>query len=139
MSDSAPPEDFNASVIAEFRANHGTVAAFGDAQLVILHTIGAKSGAERLNPLMPLRHEGRLFVFASKAGAPSDPDWFRNLVANPTVTVETADDTYSATAVVLDPVERARIYAVQAEQTPQFAEYEKATTRTIPVVELVRT
>ena len=80
-----------------------------------------------------------MFVFASKAGAPTHPDWFHNLVATPSVTVELGTDTYPATAEVLEGAERDRVYAAQAEQFPNFAEYQAATDRVIPVVRLVRT
>ena len=110
---------------------------FEGATLLLLHTTGAKSGLERVNPMMYLEQDGRTFVFASKAGAPTHPDWYHNLVANPAVTVEIGTDTRSATAIVLDDDERASVYAVQAERFPGFAEYQSKTSRTIPVVELV--
>lgn len=88
--------------------------------------------------MMYLDYEGRRFVFASKGGAPVNPDWYHNLVAKPKVTVEVGTETYEATATPVSRMERDRIYPVQADLFPGFAEYEKATTRAIPVVELTR-
>jgi deazaflavin-dependent oxidoreductase (nitroreductase family) len=131
--------DWNANIIAEFRANKGVVGgSFEGAPVLLLHTNGAKTDAERVNPMMYLDYEGRRFVFASKGGAPVNPDWYHNLVAKPTVKVEVGTETYEATATPVSRAERDRIYPVQAELFPGFAEYEKATTRVIPVVELTR-
>jgi deazaflavin-dependent oxidoreductase (nitroreductase family) len=132
-------QDWNTKVIEEFRANEGKVGGnFEGAPLLLLHTTGAKSGLERVSPMMYLAQGDRIFVFASKAGADSDPDWFRNLSANPEVTVEQGTETYAATAAALPEEERAAIYAIQAERYPGFAEYQAKTTRVIPVVEIVR-
>lgn len=130
--------DFNAGIIEEFRANDGKVGGmFEGAPLVILHTTGARSGAEHLAPLMYLPHENRMFVFASKAGADTHPDWYHNVKANPSVTIEIGSETEDRTAVELDQDERARIFAVQASLVPQFAAYQAGTDRVIPVIELV--
>ena len=131
--------DWNAKIIEEFRANQGKVGGqFEGSPVLLLHTTGAKSGLERVNPMMYLEESGRVYVFASKAGADSDPDWFRNLVANPGVGVELGPETFDATAVVVSGAERDRIYQVQSERYPGFAEYQAKTTRVIPVVELRR-
>jgi deazaflavin-dependent oxidoreductase (nitroreductase family) len=131
--------DWNASVIEEFRANGGKVGgAFEGAPLLLLHTTGAKSRRERVNPMMYLDLEGRRFVFASKAGHPTHPDWYRNLLAHPAVTVEAGGETYPATAVPVTGEERDRIFAEQARRYHGFAEYQEKTTRVIPVVELLR-
>ncbi len=131
--------DWNAKIIEEFRANQGKVGGqFEGSPVLLLHTTGAKSGLERVNPMMYLEESGRVYVFASKAGADSDPDWFRNLVANPGVQVELGPETFDATAVVVSGAERDRIYRVQSERYPGFAEYQAKTTRVIPVVELRR-
>jgi len=131
--------DWNAKIIEEFRANQGKVGGqFEGSPVLLLHTTGAKSGLERVNPMMYLEESGRVYVFASKAGADSDPDWFRNLVANPGVQVELGPETFDATAVVVSGAERDRIYQVQSERYPGFAEYQAKTTRVIPVVELRR-
>jgi deazaflavin-dependent oxidoreductase (nitroreductase family) len=131
--------DWNTTIINEFRANAGRVGGnFEGAPMLLLHTKGAKSGQERVNPMMYLEYEGKRYVFASKAGAPTNPDWFHNLVVHPTVTVELGAETFEATATPLPLDERDRIYPIQAERYPGFAEYELKTTRKIPVVELVR-
>jgi deazaflavin-dependent oxidoreductase (nitroreductase family) len=131
--------DWNIQVIEEFRANDGRVGGqFDGAPLLLLHTVGAKTGQARVNPMMYLDLDGRRFVFASKAGADTDPDWFRNLVAHPEVNVEVGTETYTAQAKPVDRAERDRIYAEQARRYPGFAEYEAKTTRVIPVVELAR-
>jgi deazaflavin-dependent oxidoreductase (nitroreductase family) len=131
--------EWNKSVIEDFRAHEGKVGGqFEGAPVLLLHTIGAKSGLERVNPMMYLEESGRVFVFASKAGADTDPDWYRNLVANPDVSVELGAETFAARAVPVTGTERDRIYATQATRYPGFAQYEAKTTRVIPVVELVR-
>lgn len=130
--------DFNAGIIEEFRSNDGKVGGmFEGAPLLILHTTGARSGAERLAPLMYLDFEDRMFIFASKSGADSHPDWYHNVKANAEVTIEVGTDNHGKTAVELDPDKRDRIYAAQASLYPQFAEYEAGTERVIPVIELV--
>ncbi len=131
--------EWNAGIIAEFRANDGKVGgSFEGAPVLLLHTTGAKSGAERINPMMYLDEDGRIFVFASKAGADSHPDWYYNLVANPRVTVELGAERFDATAVDVQGDERARVYGLQASLFPNFAEYQEKTSRVITVVELVR-
>lgn len=130
--------EFNTNIIEEFRSNDGKVGGmFEGAPLLILHTTGARSGAERLAPLMYLGFEDRTFIFASKAGAHSHPDWYHNVKAYPEVTIEVGTDSYGRTAVELDPQERNRIYAEQARRYEQFAEYQAGTDRAIPVIELV--
>ncbi len=131
--------EWNKGIMAEFRANGGKVGGqFEGAPMVIIHTTGAKTGAKRENPLMYLQDGDDVVIFASKAGAPDNPDWYHNLVKNPEVGVELGDETYTAEAVVADPEDRARLYAEMAGRFQNFAEYEKATTRTIPVVRLKR-
>jgi deazaflavin-dependent oxidoreductase (nitroreductase family) len=131
--------DWNKTIIAEFRANDGRVGGdFEGAPMVLLHTKGAKSGEERVNPMMYLDLDGHIFVFASYAGADTNPDWYHNLVADSAVTVELGSETFDAEAVILEESERQRVYAIQAERNPGFAEYQAKTTRLIPVVELVR-
>lgn len=129
--------EFNRGVIAEFRANDGVLSGdFAGADVVLLHTLGAKSGAERINPLMSLPQGDDIVIFASKGGAPTNPDWYHNLVANPDVTVEVGTGTRPMRARVARGEERDRLYATQAERFPQFADYARATDRTIPVVVL---
>lgn len=130
--------DFNTQVIDEFRANQGRVGGnFQGAPVLLLHTTGARSGQERVNPLMYLELEGRRFVFATKGGAPVSPGWYHNLVQQPAVTVELGTDTFPATAVPVEGGERDRVYAEQARRYPGFGEYQEKTTRVIPVVELI--
>jgi deazaflavin-dependent oxidoreductase (nitroreductase family) len=129
--------DWNNQVIEEFRANEGKVGGmFEGAALLLLHTTGARSGKERVNPLMYLDLDGHRYVFASKAGADTAPDWYHNLLANPAATVEVGTEKYEATAKPLPQEERDRVYAEQSRRVPQFAEYEEKTKRVIPVVEL---
>ncbi|HEY6473559.1 MAG TPA: nitroreductase family deazaflavin-dependent oxidoreductase [Acidimicrobiales bacterium] len=132
-------DDFNRGVIDEFRANHGKLGGpFDGASMVLLTTTGAKSGKQRVNPLATLPEKGTLYVFASKGGAPTDPDWYRNLVAHPDVEVEYGDEKFAAVAHVLTGAERDRVWAAQKGRVPAFADYEKGTSRVIPVVELRR-
>ena len=130
--------DWNSGVIDEFRANEGRVGGMFDGKpLLILNTTGAKTGAERQSPLMYLDHEDRMYVFASKAGAHSHPDWYHNVKANPAVSIEIGTTKVDKTAVELSLNERDRIYAHQADLHSNFADYEAATDRVIPVIELV--
>ena len=131
--------NWNKQIIDEFRANGGKVGGqFAGAPMVLLHTTGAKSGLERVSPLVAQIDGDRIYIFASKAGAPTNPDWYVNLLANPDVTVEYGAETFPARAVVLDDAARDVIYAIQAERFPTFRDYEAQTTRRIPVIELVR-
>ncbi|HTE86087.1 MAG TPA: nitroreductase family deazaflavin-dependent oxidoreductase [Dehalococcoidia bacterium] len=131
--------DWNRSIIQEFRTNGGKVGGmFENMTLLLLTTSGAKSGQQRFNPVAYQQDGDRLFVFASKGGAPTSPDWYHNLVAHPSVTVEVGTESFEATATPLTGAERDRIYAKQAERHPVFAEYQQKTKRTIPVVELIR-
>ncbi len=132
--------DWNTAIIEEFRSKDGHLGGqFEGAPVLILHTTGAKSGKKRESPVMYLDLDGTRYVFASKAGADTNPDWYHNLVADPSVTVEAPDgDTYEATAVPLSGAERDRVYTEQATRYPGFAEYQEKTSRVIPVVELRR-
>ena len=131
--------DWNRGVIEEFRNNGGKVGGgFEGAPLLLLHTVGAKSGQPRVNPVMYLPDGDRWIVFASKAGAPTSPDWYHNLVANPEVSIEVGTDTIPVTATFAQDDERDQLYSRQAALYPQFAEYERSTTRRIPVVTLTR-
>jgi deazaflavin-dependent oxidoreductase (nitroreductase family) len=131
--------DWNKNVIEEFRANAGVVGGqFEGAPVLLMHTKGAKSGAQRVNPMMYLEEDGRIYVFASYAGADKHPDWFHNIKADEKVTVEVGTETYGATAEPVSREERDRIYAKMAARFENFAEYEKKTSRVIPVVELIR-
>ena len=131
--------DWNQEIIAEFRATGGKAAAFGDAPLVILHTIGAKSGLVREIPLVALVEGDTLYVFASKAGATTHPDWYFNLKANPEITVEYGTETFTANVAELAPDEAAAKLQAQADLMPQFGEYiTSAAPRVIPAFSLAR-
>ncbi len=131
-------DDWNAKIIEEFRSNQGRVGGqFEGSPVLLLHTVGAKTGIERVNPMMYLDLDGRRYVFASKAGADSHPDWYHNLRAHPEVTVEVGTETVTATAVPLAEPQRTEVYAEQARRYPGFGDYERKTSRVIPVVELV--
>jgi deazaflavin-dependent oxidoreductase (nitroreductase family) len=134
------PTDLNTRNIAEFRSSGGTVGSFGDAPLLLLTTIGAKTGKLRTTPVMYLADErdpDRVYVFASAGGADDDPAWFKNLAAHPTdVTVEIGRETLTADAEIVAEPTRAEIYAAQAARYPGFASYQAKTSRRIPVVAL---
>jgi deazaflavin-dependent oxidoreductase (nitroreductase family) len=131
--------DFNQQIIAEFRANGGKVGGmFANMPLLLLTSTGAKSGQPRVSPLAYVADGDRLAIIASKGGAPTNPDWYYNLLANPTATVEVKDQRFQVRATVANPAERDRLYARMVEQAPGFADYEKKTARKIPVVILER-
>ena len=130
--------DWNQQVIDEFRANGGKVAQFEGRPLLLLHHKGAKTGTERVNPLVYLPRDGNFAVFGSKAGAPTNPDWFHNLRANPDTQIEVGTETVPVRARVAEGEERERIWEEQKRVNSNFADYEKLTTRPIPVVILER-
>ena len=126
--------DGNQGVIDEFRANSGQVAAFKGRTLLLLHTTGAKSGQPRVTPVVYQSVEGGYAIFASKAGAPTNPAWYHNLRAHPDTTIEVGTETLPVHARVAEGEERERIWEAQKRVNPNFAEYEQKTSRTIPVV-----
>lgn len=126
----------NAKIIEEFRANRGQVG--GRSSMILITHTGAKSGKRRTNPLVYLPDGDRLVLFASKGGGPTSPDWYHNIVANPTVTVEVGAATYEARAVVVTGKERDDLFARQVLATPIFGEYQQKTARKIPVIVLER-
>lgn len=129
--------DWNDKIIAEFRANAGRVGGnFEGAPLLLLHSTGAKSGQERVNPMMYLADGDRYLVFASNNGAATSPDWYHNLKANPRATIEVGTQTLEADAVELVGAERTRMYDKQAARYPGFAAYQQNTERLIQVVAL---
>lgn len=130
------PGNYNQQLIETFRANDGKVPGWN--RLLLLTTTGAKSGQPRTSPLAYSTDGDRLVVAASKGGAPTNPDWYHNLLANPVVTVEVGSERFQARAHVTEGQERDRVYAQHAEQMPGFAEYAKKTTRKIPAVLLER-
>lgn len=129
----------NAEVIAEFRANGGKVAQFGDLPVVILHTIGARSGKVREIPLIVIRENDEMLVFGTAAGASTHPDWYFNLKAHPRIEVESGTERFTANAIELGAEEARRKIDDQARTVPQFASYvESAAPRSIPVFSIVR-
>jgi deazaflavin-dependent oxidoreductase (nitroreductase family) len=131
--------EFNRAVIEEFRANGGKVGGrFEGAPVLLLSTTGAQSGERRTTPVMYLPDGERWVIFASKAGAPTNPAWYHNLLANPSATIEVGGDTVEVDATVTSGEERERLFDRQAESYPQFGEYAQKTTRQIPVVALAR-
>jgi len=131
--------DWNKEIIEEFRANDGKVGGhFANNTLILLHTTGAKSGQERINPLATFEDGDRLVVVASKGGAPSNPDWFYNVVANPDVTVEYGTEKFQARANITSEPERTRLYEKMESELSSFSEYKLKAGRVIPVVTLSR-
>ncbi len=131
--------DWNDKVIAEFRANQGKLGGqFEGAPLLLLHSTGAKSGHERVNPMMYLEVGEAFAVFASKAGADTNPDWYHNLIAHPEARIEIGAETVDVTAQILDAEAREPIWEEQKSRYPGFADYETKTDRVIPVVLLGR-
>lgn len=131
--------DWNTQVIEEFRANDGKVAQFGDAPLVVLSTIGAKSGQVRETPLVALVEDDGMYVFASKAGAPTNPDWYYNLKAHPEINVEYGSESFTARVEEMPEAEGQDALRRQAGIMPQFGEYiESAAPRVIPVFSINR-
>jgi deazaflavin-dependent oxidoreductase (nitroreductase family) len=131
--------EWNKAIIAEFRANGGKVGGqFAGAPLLLLHTTGAKSGQQRVNPLAYSTDGDQFVIIASKGGAPTNPDWYHNILAHPTVTVEVGTEQFQAQATVAAEPERTRLFDQMAQKMPGFAEYQRNTPRTIPVVVLTR-
>lgn len=134
---STSPADFNAKVIDEFRANGGRVGGmFEGMPILLVHHTGAKSGTSRVNPVAYHRDGDRYVIIASKAGAPTNPAWYHNLIAHPDTTIEVGDQTLSVHASEAAGDERERLFGAQAELMPQFAEYAEKTSRAIPVIVL---
>ena len=131
--------DFNEKIIAEFRENGGVVGEpFAGAPMLLLTTTGAKSGQPRISPLVYTTDGDHYVIIASKGGAPTNPDWYYNLLANPTVTLEVGTEKFQARATVSERQERDHLYNQMVAQRPGFAEYQLKTTRVIPVVVLER-
>jgi len=131
--------EFNRKLIEEYRENGGKVSGmFAGAPLLLLTTTGARSGQPRVAPLAYTTDNDRLVVIASKGGAPTHPDWFYNVRSNPDVTVELGAEAFPARATILQGAERQRLFDQMAAQMPNFAEYQRNTTRQIPVIVLER-
>jgi deazaflavin-dependent oxidoreductase (nitroreductase family) len=130
---------WNQNIIEEFRANQGRVGGmFEGANLLLLTAKGAKSGRTNVSPLGYTTDNGRYVVIASKGGAPTNPSWYYNVLANPDVTVEAGGETFSARAIVPQGAERQRLFDQMVAQISQFGEYQKNATRQLPVVVLER-
>jgi deazaflavin-dependent oxidoreductase (nitroreductase family) len=131
--------DFNEQVITEFRDNAGKVAGMFDGMpMILVHHVGAKSGQDRVAPLVYLPDGGRYVVFASKGGAPENPAWYHNLKAHPETEVEVGTEKFPVVAEEISGDERDRLYAAQVAAMPQFGDYERNTDRKIPVIALKR-
>ena len=131
--------DWNQSIIKEFRENKGIVGGpFEGMTMLLLHHKGRKTGQERVNPLVYYAEGDRCVIFASKGGAPEHPEWYRNLMANPEVSIEVGTEQFDVTATELKGEERDRIYAANAALRPAFAQYQGNTTRVIPAIALTR-
>ena len=132
-------EDWNKKIIEEFRANKGKVGGpFEGANLLLLHTKGAKSGLERINPVMYFTDGDRYVVIASKGGADTHPDWYRNILANPNLSVEVGTEKFPVTAKVTSEPERTKLYEKMESISSGFTDYKSKTSRTIPVITLTR-
>ncbi|HEV2238809.1 MAG TPA: nitroreductase family deazaflavin-dependent oxidoreductase [Ktedonobacterales bacterium] len=139
MSQTSRFNDYNQQLIANYRANGGKLTGpFTGRKLLLLTTTGAKSGREHTAPVAYTHDGDRLVVIASKGGAPTNPAWYHNLAAHPEVTVELGAERFTARAVVSEGAERERLFAQMAEQMPNFAEYQRNTTRQLPVIVLER-
>ncbi len=132
--------DWNKKIIEEFRANGGKVGGpFEGAPMILVHHTGARTGTERVTPLVTFpEDDGRYVIVASKAGAPTNPDWYHNLKAHPRTSVEVGTETFPVEVVELEGDERESVWTRVKEASPGFAEYERKTTRTIPLLRLVR-
>ncbi|MDT7709170.1 MAG: hypothetical protein QOG20_4777 [Pseudonocardiales bacterium] len=132
--------DWNDKIIAEFRANEGRVGGpFEGAPMILIHHLGAKSGTERVTPLRSFPEpDGRFVIIASKAGAPTNPDWYHNLKAHAVIDVEVGTETFPVVASEVDGAERDEIWSRIVADSPGFGEYQEKTTRTIPVFMLTR-
>lgn len=125
----------NQKIIEEFRTHEGKVGGpFEGKSLLLLHTKGAKSGQARINPVACIKDGDRLAVIASKGGAPTHPDWYYNVIADPLVTVEVGTEKFQAKATVAEEPERTRLYNQMVEVMPGFDDYRRKTTRVIPVI-----
>ena len=139
MSELDGVNDWNRKIIAEFRENGGKVGGpFAGASMILVHHVGARSGTERVSPMVWFPDGDRMLVVASAAGSPKNPDWYHNLKANPRVDVEVGTETFPVVAEELDADERARMWRRITEVAPGFAEYQTKTTRVIPVLALTR-
>jgi deazaflavin-dependent oxidoreductase (nitroreductase family) len=133
-------DEWNQGIINEFRANEGRVGGqFEGAPMILIHHVGAKSGTERVAPLVYFRQDdGSLVIIASKGGAPTNPDWYHNVKANPKFTVDVGTESFPVRAEEVSGPERDEIWTRVVAERPGFGEYQAKTTRTIPVLRLTR-
>ena len=137
MSETNERTNWNQQIIDEFRANDGKVGGrFEGKTLLLLHTTGAKSGQEHVNPVAYVRDGVKYVVIASKGGAPTNPDWYYNIVAHPHLSVEVGTETFQVNAKVTEDPERTRLYNKMVEMMPGFDDYRRNTDRVIPVIKL---
>ena len=135
----AEVNNWNTKIIEEFRTNGGKVGGnFAGRTLLLLHTKGAKSGEERINPVAYTKDGERMVIIASKGGAPNNPAWYHNIVANPRFNVEVGTEQFEVEATISEEPERTRLYDQMVEVMPGFGEYRRKTTRQIPVIVLTR-
>jgi len=133
------PNEWNQKIIEEFRSNGGKVGGrFEGRTLLLLHTTGAKSHEPRINPVAYTTDGDRFVIIASKGGAPTNPDWYYNVVANPSISVEVGTEQFQAQATIAEEPERTRLYDKMVEVMPGFADYKQKTSRVIPVIVLTR-
>jgi deazaflavin-dependent oxidoreductase (nitroreductase family) len=134
---SETPAEYNAKIIAEFRANEGRVGGMWEGTpLLLLHHTGAKSGVSRVNPVAYLPDDGRYLLWAANGGAPSNPEWYHNLMAHPNTRIEVGSETIDVGAEEATGAERERLFAKAAERYPQLADVARKTNRVIPVIVL---
>ena len=139
MSSPNNMNDWNQQLIEEFHANGGKVGGqFAGASLLLLHTLGAKSNQPRINPLAYFKDGANYVIVASKGGAPTNPDWYYNILAHPDVTLEVGTEQFKAHATVAEGQERDRIFTEVSSKAPNFGENQKNTTRILPVIVLER-
>ncbi len=132
-------KNVNPQIIEQFRANGGKIGNMPGATFLLLHTLGAKSNQERVIPLLYFKDGDNYILVAAKGGAPTNPDWYYNILAHPDdVTIEVGTEHFKVHATVVEPTERNRIFADVARQAPNFAEYQSNTTRVLPVIKLER-
>lgn len=137
MSDKDMLHERNQKIIDEFRTNDGVVGGhFEGRNLLLLHTIGAKSGKERVNPVAYTRDDERYVIIASKGGAPDHPDWYKNILARRVLTVEVGTETFKVIAKVAKEPERTRLFNKMVESFPGFNDYRRRTDRVLPVIVL---
>ena len=139
MTESNPYQDWNTKIIEEFRANGGKVGGpFEGAPMILIHHVGARTGTHRVTPLVYFPDGDDILIVASKAGAPTHPDWYYNVTKNPRIDVEVGTETFPVEVKELDPEERARTWPTVVAANPGFGEYQEKTDRVIPLLRLTR-